>query len=317
MASMIPHGRIEGVGKPVSRLVLGCGSFRPDDMTRAEAVLDAFLAAGGTALDTAHIYGRNGASERAVGQWIASRGCRDRIVLITKGAHHDAEWRPRVRPEVIDAELGESLERLATDQIDLYLLHRDDPAAPVGPILECLNGHVAAGRMRAFGGSNWSPRRLDEANAHAAAHGLQGMAASSPHLALAVARDAAHMAHSIVSNDAEALAWYGRTRMPLLAWTSQAQGFFSDRARPGDPESARRFRRYDAEDNWERRRRSGDVAARLGVTPTQVALAWVLGQPGEIFPIIGPGSVDHLHEAIGALDVRLSPEERAWLNLES
>jgi aryl-alcohol dehydrogenase-like predicted oxidoreductase len=314
---MIPHGEIPGLDRPVSRLVLGCGPFRPDEPARAEAVLDAFAAAGGTALDTAYVYGRDGASERAVGRWLAARGCRERMVVITKGGHPDGEWRPRIRADVIDAELAQSLERLGTDCVDLYLLHRDDPGAPVGPILECLNGHVEAGRIRAFGGSNWAPARLAEANAFAAAHGLRGMAASSPHLALAIARDPAHMGHSIVSADAEALRWYARTRMPLLAWTAQAQGFFSDRARPGDPESARRFRRYDHADNWERHRRAHELAARLRKSPTQVALAWVLGQPGDVYPIIGPGTVPHLQEAVDALEIRLSPAERAWLNLEA
>ena len=311
------YGRIDGFDKPISRLILGCGGFAPDRMERVTTLMDAFVAAGGSAVDTAHIYGRDGASERGLGQWLAASGNRDRIVVITKGAHHDAEWKPRVRPEVIAQELQESLDRLQTDHVDLYLLHRDDPASPVGPIVECLNEHVAAGRIRAFGGSNWSPRRLVEANAYAAAHGLQGFAASSPHLALAVARDPAHMGHSIVSTDREALAWYRETQFPLLAWTSQAQGFFSARANRADPESVRRFRRYDAEDNWERQRRAVDLAARQGCPSTQVALAWMLQQPLNAFPIIGPGTVPHLQDCVEALGVRLTAEEIAWLNLEA
>ena len=317
-AMAMTYGRIEGLDKPVSRLVLGCGSFRPEDLPRAAAVLDAFLEAGGTALDTAHIYGRDGASERALGQWLAGDAARrGRVVLVTKGAHHDSAWKPRVTPEVIAAELGESLERLGTDHVDLYLLHRDDPAAPVGPIVECLNAHAAAGRVTAFGGSNWTPARLRAANAYAVAHGLRGFAASSPHLALGVARDPAHMGHSIVTADAEALAWYRESQFPLLAWTSQAQGFFSDRADPDNPAARQRFRRYDAPDNWERRRRAIELAARLGRTPTQVALAWLLGQPLAVHPIIGPGSAAHLRESVEALDIRLSPQELAWLNLEA
>jgi len=310
------YGRIAGLEKPVSRLVLGCGGFRPEDMPKAETLLSAFTAAGGTALDTAHVYGRDGASERAVGQWLASSGSRDRVVLITKGAHPDAQWRPRVAPEVIGAELAVSLERLQTDHVDLYLLHRDDPEAPVGPIIECLNGHVAAGRLRAFGASNWSPRRIDAANAYAQAHGLLGFAASSPHLALAVAHDPPHMGHSIVSGDREALEWYRGRRLPLLAWTAQAHGFFSDRANPDDPEARRRFRRYDEDENWERRRRVWELAARTGRTPTQVALAWLLCQPIEAYAVIGPGSVPHLEDALGAQDLRLSAADLAWLNLE-
>lgn len=310
------YGRVEGLEKPVSRLVLGCGSLRPEDMPKAQTLLDAFTAAGGTALDTAHVYGRDGASERAVGRWLTMCGNRDRVVLITKGAHPDAQWRPRVTPEVIAAELDESLERLQTDHVDLYLLHRDDPETPVEPIIDCLNAHVAAGRIGAFGGSNWSPRRIDAANAYARAHGLRGFSASSPHLALAVAHDPPHMGHAIVSGDREALDWYQKRRLPLLAWTAQARGFFSDRANPDDPEARRRFRRYDEDGNWERRRRVWDLGARMGRTPTQIALAWVLCQPLEIHAIIGPGSVPHLEDALGALDIRLSAEDLAWLNLE-
>jgi aryl-alcohol dehydrogenase-like predicted oxidoreductase len=307
------YGRIAGVERPVGRLILGCGGLRPERLAEQAAVLDAFVAAGGTALDTAHVYGQ-GASERALGQWLAARGWRERVVLITKGAHPGPDWRPRVTPDVIDRELRESLGRLGTDYVDLYLLHRDDPAAPVGPLVECLNAHLAAGRIRALGASNWSPERIEAFNAYAAAHGLRGFAASSPFLALAVARDPAHMGHAIVNGDARARAWYAATGLPLLAWSAQAQGFFSDRA--DDPALAPRFRRYDHPDNWERRRRVRQLARERGWTPTQVALAWVLHQPGDVFAIVGPGSVAHLRESLGALQVRLTAGELAWLNLE-
>lgn len=311
------YGRLEGLHKPVSRLVLGCGRFRPEHASAAETMLDAFVAAGGTALDTAHVYGREGASERAVGAWLARRRNRERMVLITKGAHPDAQWRPRVTPEVIGSELSESLERLQTDHVDVYLLHRDDPEAAVGPIVECLNSHVAAGRIRVFGVSNWSPARIEIANAYARDQRLQGFAASSPHLALAVGREPAHLGYSIISGDPPALDAYRRTGLPLMAWSAQANGFFSERATSDDPETRRRFRRYDAADNWERRRRACELAARLNCTPTQVALAWVLRQPMEVYAIIGPGSVAHLQESLGAQAVSLSAADLAWLNLET
>lgn len=311
------YGRLPGVDKPVSRLILGCGPLTPERADHAADMLDAFVELGGTALDTAHIYGRDGASERAVGQWLAERRNRDRVFLITKGAHHAPDFTPRVTPDVIGAELRESLERLGTDAVDLYLLHRDDPAVPAGALVECLHGHAQAGRMRAFGGSNWQPARLEAANAHAAAHGLQPMVASSPFFALAVAHDAPEMRHAIVNGDPQAVSWYRGTGFPLLSWTAQAQGFFSDRGEPDDPEARRRFRRYDHPDNWERRTRVRQLARQLGCTPTQVALAWVLQQDGmDTYAIIGPGSPDHLREAVGALDVRLAPDERAWINLE-
>ncbi len=309
------RGRIDGLDKPVSRLVLGCGWFRPDD-ERVNPLLEAFLAAGGTALDTAYAYGR-GESERTLGRWLRAHGRRDDVVLITKGALHASDWSPRVTPEVITAELTESLERLQTDHIDLYLLHRDDPDVPVGPIVDCLNEHVRAGRIRVFGGSNWSARRFDEAAAYARGHGIQGFAASSPHFALAVAHDPPHMGHAMVSDDPEALAWYRARQMPLLSWTSQARGFFSAAIDPGVEADRRRFARFDHEDNWERRRRCLALAERRGIPSTQVALAWLLAQTPDIYPIIGPSRVPHLEDAVAALDVALSPGERAWLNLQA
>ncbi len=310
------YGRLHGLETPVSRIILGCGGLRRDNMDKATTLLDAFRAAGGTTLDTAFNYGRDGASERAVGQWIAERSARSDVVIITKGAHHDAEWRPRVRPDVITQELTLSLERLGTDHIDLYLLHRDDPQAPVGPIIDCLNQHLTDGRIRAFGGSNWSPRRIEEANAYAASHGLQGMVASSPNLALAVATDPPHMGHATVSGDPEALQWYERTRFPLLAWSAQAQGFFSERGNPENPDARRHFRRYDDPRNWERWRRVQDLASRRDRTPTQIALAWVLDLPLEVYAVVGPGTVPHLEDALAAQEVTLTPTELDWLNLQ-
>ena len=308
------YGTIRGTARPLSRLILGAGPFRPERQEAVDALLDAFLAAGGSGVDTAYVYGA-GASERALGAWLASRRARERVFLITKGAHPDEAWRPRLRREVVAQELEESLERLGTDHVDLYLLHRDDPAVPVGEVLEWLEEHVAAGRVRAYGASNWSVGRLAEAAAYAAAHGLRGFAASSPFFALAVAYDPPHMGHAILNGDPEARAWYRATGLPLLAWSSQAQGFFSDRADPG-PGRVPAFARYDRPDNWERRRRVRALAERRGCTPTQVALAWVLGEGDHVFAIVGPGTVAHLEEALGALALGLTEAERAWLNLE-
>ncbi|MBI2941041.1 MAG: aldo/keto reductase [Chloroflexi bacterium] len=308
------YGDIQGVGKPVSRLVLGSMVFSPERMELATSLLDAFVEAGGTAVDTANAYGR-GASERAFGMWLRERGCRDRIVVVDKGAHLTPEGVRRVNPAAISQDLAESLDRLQVESIDLYLLHRDDPDHPVGPIVECLNEHAAAGRIRAFGGSNWGTRRLGMANVYAAAHGLCPFVASSPNLALAIPSEPMWRECVSVAGDAEALAWYRDTRFPLLAWSSQASGFFSGRFAPGQVDDPNVARVYDRPDNWERLRRARELATRHGCTPTQVALAWVLHQPLNLFALIGPRTLSELADCLGALGVRLSPEEVDWLNL--
>ena len=309
------YGTIPGLGDRVSRLVLGASAFSPDRMALARGMLDAFVAAGGTTVDTAYVYG-DGASERALGAWLRERGRRDDVVIVDKGVSYGADGADRVRPSAIVEELTESLARLGVETIDLYLLHRDDPSVPVGPIVECLNEQVAAGRIRAFGGANWTHRRIDEANAFAAARGLRGFVASSPHLALAVASEQVARGVVQIADDRAALAWYRERQLPVLAWSAQARGFFSGRFAPDRPDELERVRLYDRADNWERRRRAQEVARRHGCTPTQAALAWMLHLPLNVFALVGPHTSAHLADCLGALAVRLTPEEVAWLNLD-
>jgi 1-deoxyxylulose-5-phosphate synthase len=310
------YGTIPGVGDRVSRLVLGASAFSPDRMALARGMLDAFVAAGGTTVDTAHVYG-DGASERALGVWLRERGRRDDVVIVGKGASYGPDGADRVYPAAIVAELTESLARLGVETIDLYMLHRDDPSVPVGPIVECLNEQVSAGRIRAFGGSNWTHRRIDEANAFAAARGVRGFVASSPHLALAVAKEQVARGVVQIADDRQALAWYRERQLPLFAWSAQARGFFSGRFAPDRPDELERVRVYDRADNWERLRRATEVARRHGCTATQAALAWMLRLPLNVFALVGPHTPVHLADCLGALAVRLTPEEVAWLNLEA
>src|SRR5688572_22932935 len=147
-------------------------------------MVEAYLDRGGNMIDTANIYG-GGKSERSIGEWVRRSGRREDIQLLTKGAHHDKVGK-RVTPDEISFDLGQSLERLGVPSVDLYVLHRDDPDVPVGPIMETLHGHAARKRVKAFGGSNWSHQRLDEAQRYARERGLTPFAASSPNLALPV-----------------------------------------------------------------------------------------------------------------------------------
>jgi aryl-alcohol dehydrogenase-like predicted oxidoreductase len=150
------HIDIGGLKKPVSVVGLGTSTaaFSPENSDKAADLLEAFLDAGGNCIDTAHIYGF-GNSERALGRWFAETGRRNEVVLITKGCHPVVDpddvfakpWLPRVTPEAIHADLGESLDRLQTDQIELYLLHRDDESQAVGPLIEALNEEQERGRI--------------------------------------------------------------------------------------------------------------------------------------------------------------------------
>lgn len=280
------------LGRELSRLVLG--TLALSTAKAAAPVLNEYVSLGGNVIDTARVY-EEGAAERALGAWLTRHAdLRDELVVVTKGAHPEGERR-RVTPEAIAADLRESTE-LLHGPVDLFLLHRDDPAVPVGELVDCLNEHRDAGRLRAFGTSNWTTRRIDEANAYAAARGLEGFSVSSQHLSLATQNEE-HWPDTRSANDPEIAGWHERTQTPLLAWSAQARGYFAGR----DDADVRRV--YDNPANRERRRRARVVARAAGRPPQQVALAWVIHQPYPVFAAFGARTREQVREAWGALDV--------------
>jgi aryl-alcohol dehydrogenase-like predicted oxidoreductase len=315
------YGRIPGLDKPIARLVQGTVMLTPDDLEYSFALLDDVFALGGTTFDTAHSYG-GGAVERVLGQWMSERGVRDHVVIITKGAHPN-EDRRRVTPFDIAADLHDSLARLKVETIDLYLLHRDDPTQPVGPIVDALNKHQRAGLIRAFGGSNWTHERIQAANAYAAANGLTGFAFSSPHFSLAEQIEEPWSECVSIAGPAGegARAYYRESGMPLFTWSSMASGFFSGRftsdnlATFTSPEEWLCVRCYCNEANFRRLDRARQLAAEKGFTLPQIALAYVLAQPFDVYALVGCRSRAEFAENLAALDCALTPEEVAWLDL--
>jgi aryl-alcohol dehydrogenase-like predicted oxidoreductase len=308
------YGHIAGLATPVSRLILGSSPYSTRDMAQTCAALDQFVTLGGNAVDTAHVYG-GGDAERAVGMWLRARDKRGQVIVIGKGGHPDEHWVPRIHPMAIASDLGESLERLQTGYIDLYLLHRDDPAVPVGEIVECLNEHLRAGRIRAFGGSNWTPERLAAANAYALQGGLVPFVASSPQFSLAHLHEYPYLGW-IAATGAASRQWYTTQQFPLLAWSSQAQGFFGGRYAPDDRSNAAMVQAWHSAENFERLERAKQLGQEKGVPANAIALAFVLCQPFPSFAIVGPRSLEQLTASVGALEIRLSPEELRWLNLD-
>lgn len=299
-------GAVPGVPGSVARLAIGSVLFE-HDLSEGEvfALLDAYADLGGNAIDTGRHYGDR--AEGSIGRWLRQRDRRGGTVILGKGAHPHGDRR-RLTREDIAADLERSLALLETGYIDIYLLHRDDPTVPAGEIVEWLNEHHAAGRILAFGGSNWAPERIDEANAYAEAHGLIPFTASSPQLSLA--RPVA-LPWSGTLSAWERRDWYAERGMPLLAWSSQAQGFFTD----GYRDDVRSGATWNSIDNQERRRRAMALARDFGVSATAVAVAWVLHQPFPTVAIIGPRSPAELLDSAGAMRVRLTPEQVAWLDL--
>jgi len=311
------YGQIDGVSKPVSRLIQGTMLLNRGDLEAGFSLLDSAVELGFTTLDTAHVYSA-GESERVLGKWMESRGNRGQLVIISKSAHHNVD-RKRVTPFDISTDIHDSLARLRTDYVDLHLLHRDDPSVPVGPIVEALNEHLAAGRIRAFGGSNWRSERIEEANTYARKNDLTAFVASSPHYSLAEEFDVPWEDGVSITGpkNFESRTWYERTEMPVLAWSSLSGGFFSGRVHRGDNANLMEpnVRAFCHEPNFLRLDRVTELAAKKNVTVPQLALAWVLHQPLNVFPIVGGATPEEQQANLKALEIELAPEESDWLDL--
>ena len=282
-----------------------------------DRLFGAFLDAGGNFFDTAHCYccwleGGDGVSERTLGELVRRFGVRDRVVIATKGGHPAI---PPIYPdrehylsaETVTADLDESLRRLGMDVVDLYYLHRDDARVPVGEIIEMLNAEIARGRARRLGASNWPVARIAAANAYAAAHGLQGFAVSQPQFSLAQFNFTPTEDPTLRSLTDADIAWHAESGLPVAAYSSTACGYFAGSTGAGA------IGQFDNPVSQARRARAQALAAEIGCTPHQLALAYLMNQPFPTIPILGTASEAHLREAIGAAEICLSAEQVRWL----
>ncbi len=303
----MPAGTIEGVTKPVSRAVMG--SMAANSVPYAIMLYDDFFTKGGNAFDTAWVYG-GGNAERLLGTWVRTRGVREQVVILAKGAHT-----PFCTPPDLTRQFLESLDRLQMDYVDLYGMHRDNPEIPAGEFIEAVNAQMRAGRIRAFVVSNWRLDRVEEANAYAKAKGLRGISAVSNNLSLARMVEAPWDG-CVASSDATSRAWFTRTQLPLMSWSSQAQGFFAWGDSPRWAWNS--FRRcWSAEDNVQRLARAAELGRQKGVSAMNIALAYVLNQPFPTFALVGPENPTETRLLLPGLHTVLTPEELAWLNLET
>lgn len=294
------------LSKPASVVALGFEDFRT--FSSGSILLDAFFEAGGNLFDTGYVYGA-GYTETLLGQWLKNRGVREQSVIIAKGAHS-----PLCYPDVIGKQLAQSLDRLQTDHVDIYFMHRDNPDVPVGEFVDAMDAEAKAGRIRGpFGGSNWTMARMDEAIAYAERTGKQKPGALSNNFSLAEMLEPI-WAGCITSSTDDWKAWLTKRQMPNFAWSSQGRGFFTDRAGRDKQDNEELVRVWYSEKNFGRRDRAIELANRLGKSPIHVALAYVLAQPFPSVPLIGPRTLDELEDSLKALDIKLSAEDVAWLD---
>ncbi len=295
--------KINGLEKPVSRLILGADIHI--NLPYATVMFDEFYRLGGNCFDTAHIY-YEGRSEKVLGQWIKNRNLRDEIVVLDKGAHT-----PFCDPQNLTKQIFESLERLQTDYIDIYLLHRDNLQIPVEEFIDVLNEHKKAGRIKIFGCSNWAIERIIQANEYAKKKGIDGFSVVSNNFSLARMVQPPWEG-AISSSDKISIEWFKKTQIPLFAWSSQARGFFS-KGSPDYLEDKELVKCWYSEDNFEKLKRAKEIAKKKNVYPINIALAYVLTQKFPTAALIGPRNLFELKNCLVVFDIKLTEEEINYL----
>lgn len=313
---------IQGVDKPVSRLLLGTASQAFIKGKDQSELLDAVLAAGINTLDTARNYGL---SEKSIGDWLRKRGNRDKVVILSKCAHPNMLGIKRVNERSIRKDFAKSAELLGTDYIDIYLLHRDDPDVDVSVSIEVFNAMHAEGKIGAFGASNWTHKRIQEANDYALAHGMIPFTVSSPHFSLARQQEDPWGGGCVsITGGAgrEARAWYEANQMPVVAYSSLGRGLLTGKLRSADADEAYKvldefaMKGYGCDDNFLRLERCEQLAEKKGCSVAQVAMAWLYHQPINTFAVATMSSPKRIQENIDALYLELTPLECKYLNLE-
>ena len=317
------YDKIKGLDKKISKLIMG--NDNQTEFDSAAKLWDHWITVGGNAFDNAHIYGK-GLMETLMGDWQEKRNIRDDVVLIAKGAHT-----PNCNPISIPIQLTESLDRLKTDFADIYIMHRDNLDIPVGEFITVLNNEVNNGRIKIFGGSNWTLERFKEANEWAEKNNMQGMTILNNNLALSK-MNRPLWTGCVSSNEELILDYLEKTQTAHLAWSSQGRGYFlpedlcqiiedqitkkeSVWRKPGEHSSGP-LSCYDSKDNRERKKRAIKLAEEFSVTPQNIAGAWPLNQSFPSFALIGPRTIDEINTSLPSLDIQILKEDVDWLNLK-
>ncbi len=305
-----PLGR---TGVKVSVLCLGCmmfgGKTAPDD---SYAIIDRALEAGINFLDTANVYSR-GRSEEVTGEALKRNGRRADIVLATKVHGRMDDDDPNAtgnsRRHIIE-QCEASLRRLQTDYIDLYQIHRPQPDVPIDETLRALDDLVRAGKVRYIGTSTFAAWQVVEALWAAKELGLNRFVCEQPPyhiLDRRIERELLPMART-----------FG---IGIIPWSPLAGGLLTGKySRETPPPADSRFASMDTQPHLRNRMNEQvfevtdglqPLADAKGCTLSQLALAWVIAQPGVTSPIIGPRTMAQLEDNLGALEVALTPEDNS------
>lgn len=290
-------------------LVLGGNVFGwTADKTASFAILDAFVARGGSMIDTADVYSAwvpghsGGESETMIGEWLKRSGKRDDVIIATKVGMLPGEGGDKLAPARIAAACDASLKRLGTDRIDVYFAHQDDDGVPQEDVLAAFGQLIDAGKVGVIGASNFHAARLKSALDLARDGALPHYRVLQPEYNLVSRKKfEGELQDLCVEHNIAVTPYYGL-----------ASGFLTGKYRSKDDlgKSVRGGRMGELLDTKMAVLETMDaIAAETGATLAQIALAWLAAQPGVTAPIASATSVEQLNDIMGAIDLELSSDQ--------
>lgn len=304
-------------GLHVSRLCLGCMSYgakewRPWILSEEEGrpFFKRALELGINFFDTADVYSR-GVSEQVTGSALKDYATRDQVVIATKVYNRMGDGpndRGLSRKHIMDS-IDASLRRLQTDYVDLYQIHRWDYHTPIEETMSALNDVVRAGKARYIGASSMFAWQFVKAQYTADLRGWTRFSSMQNHYNLVYREE-----------EREMIPFCREQGIGLIPWSPLARGFLAgNRTRDKSGETPRSkddpfaYELYYREEDFKIADRVQELAKKRGVKPMQIALAWILSKPGISAPIVGATKMNHVEEAIGALEIKLSQDEMKFL----
>lgn len=312
------YKKLKNTDLEVSTIALGTDVYGADlDEKQSYELLDFYIENGGNIIDTANVYadwvpGERGRSEKLIGRWLKSRGERDKYIISTKGGHPEIGHMDvsRLSGTELEHDLNESLERLCTDYIDIYWLHRDDENLDVSGIMDTLDGFVKSGKVRYIGMSNWRAERIEKARKYACANGKTNLIASQIQYSAAHPNVEKNDPTLVLMNNSE-YSYFAKNDMTVFAFASQAKGFFSKLYNGGVKAlSFKAKERYLNEISLGRFEKIKKVAEESGLTVGETAVALLVSNRDfDTIPIVGCKNTLQLRESMNGASKILSPEQ--------
>ena len=300
-------------GVEVSALCLGAMYFgSKNDKATSFRLLDQYVDAGGSFLDSANIYahwvpgGHAGDSERLLGEWMRERGNRDGLFLASKVGFAYPGIEIGLSAQQIEEECNKSLQHLGVETIDLYYAHVDDYETPLEETMEAFYRLIQAGKVRFIGASNYLAWRMEQAKWTAETHGWEPFCCIQQRYSYLRPNHNARFGMQQVGNP-DLLDFCKRRGVTLLAYSAMLGGCFTRDDRPV-PEQ------YVGPDSDQRLAALREVAAETGATVSQIVLAWMLHSDPVVLPLIAASSPEVMADSLGALEVSLSDEQMQRLN---